>query len=170
MGSSGSRAGVIGNAKDFKVGFSTLPYYDDLTKDPKNSIIGGATLWTLNGQKPEVYKGVAKFFTYLSQPEVQADWHQFSGYLPITNAAYDLGKSQGYYDKNPGSDVGLKQILRGKPDDNSKGVRFGNLTQIRDVIDQQFETVLSGKQTSKQALDEAVKQGNAILREFEAAN
>ncbi|TCL72114.1 sn-glycerol-3-phosphate ABC transporter substrate-binding protein UgpB [Rhizobium sp. BK251] len=170
MGSSGSRAGVIGNAKGFEVGFSTLPYYDDVTKDPKNSIIGGATLWTLNGQKPEVYKGVAKFFTYLSQPEVQADWHQFSGYLPITNAAYDLGKSQGYYEKNPGSDVGLKQILRGTPSDNSKGVRFGNLTQIRDVVDQQFETVLSGKQTGQQALDEAVKQGNSILREFEAAN
>ena len=79
-------------------------------------------------------------------------------------------RSQGYYDKNPGSDVGLKQILRGTPSDNSKGVRFGNLTQIRDVIDQQFETVLSGKQTAQQALDEAVKEGNAILREFEEAN
>ncbi|NLS01981.1 sn-glycerol-3-phosphate ABC transporter substrate-binding protein UgpB [Rhizobium sp. P32RR-XVIII] len=170
MGSSGSRAGVIANAKNFQVGFSTLPYYDDVTKDPKNSIIGGATLWVLNGQKPEVYKGAAKFFTYLSQPEVQADWHQFSGYLPITNAAYDLGKSQGYYEKNPGSDVGIKQITRGTPSDNSKGVRFGNLTQIRDIIDQQLETVLSGKQTGQQALDEAVKEGNAILREFEAAN
>ena len=170
MGSSAARAGVINNAKDFQVGFAPMPYDDRVTKEPKNSIIGGATLWTLNGQKPEVYKGVAKFFTYLSKPEVQAEWHQYTGYLPITNAAYELGQQQGYYAKNPGSDVGIKQITRGTPSDNSKGLRFGNLTQIRDIIDQQFETVLSGKQTGQQALDAAAKEGNAILREFEAAN
>ncbi|MGK6316064.1 sn-glycerol-3-phosphate ABC transporter substrate-binding protein UgpB [Neorhizobium sp. DT-125] len=171
MGSSASRAGVINNAKNFKVGFAPMPYDDTVTKEPKNSIIGGATLWTLNGQKnPDVYKGVAKFFTYLSKPEVQADWHQFTGYLPITNAAYELGQKQGYYEKNPGSDIAIKQITRGTPTDNSKGVRFGNLTQIRDLVDQQFETVLSGKKTGQQALDDAAKAGNAILREFEAAN
>jgi sn-glycerol 3-phosphate transport system substrate-binding protein len=170
MGSSASRAGVVNNAKDFKVGFAPLPYYDDVIKEPKNSIIGGATLWTLNGQKPEVYKGVAKFFTYLSQPEVQAAWHQFTGYLPITNAAYDLGKTQGYYDANPGSDVAIKQITRGTPSENSKGVRFGNLTQIRDVVDQEFEQVLSGAKTGQQALDDAAKTGNEMLREFQSAN
>jgi sn-glycerol 3-phosphate transport system substrate-binding protein len=170
MGSSASRAGVIGNAKDFKVGFAPMPYLDDVIAEPKNSIIGGATLWTLNGQKPEVYAGVAKFFTYLSQPEVQADWHQATGYLPITNAAYELGQSQGYYEANPGSDIAIKQITRGTPDDNSKGIRFGNLTQIRDIIDQQFEAVLSGDKTGQEALDEAKQQGDAILRDFEAAN
>ncbi len=171
MNSSASRAGVINNAKDFKVGFAPMPYDDTVTKDPKNSIIGGATLWVLNGQKDKaVYQGVAKFFTYLSKPEVQADWHQFTGYLPITNAAYELGQSQGYYAKNPGSDIAIKQIMRGTPSDNSKGVRFGNLTQIRDVLDQQLEAVLSGKKTGQQALDDGAKQGNAILREFEAAN
>jgi sn-glycerol 3-phosphate transport system substrate-binding protein len=60
--------------------------------------------------------------------------------------------------------------MRGTPSENSKGVRFGNLTQIRDVIDQQFEAVLNGKKTGQEALDEAAKQGNAKLREFEAAN
>jgi sn-glycerol 3-phosphate transport system substrate-binding protein len=171
MGSSASRAGVINNAKDFQVGFAPLPYDDTVIQEPKNSIIGGATLWVLNGQKdPNVYKGVAKFFTYLSKPEVQADWHQSTGYLPITNAAYELGKQQGYYDKTPGSDIAIKQITRGTPSDNSKGLRFGNLTQIRDIIDQQFEAVLAGQKTGQQALDTAVQEGNAILREFQSAN
>ena len=40
-------------------------------------------------QEPkDEYKGVAKFFTYLSSTEVQAKWHQQTGYLPITKAAY----------------------------------------------------------------------------------
>jgi sn-glycerol 3-phosphate transport system substrate-binding protein len=171
MNSSASRAGVLLNAKGFQVGFAPLPYYDDVISEPKNSIIGGATLWVLNGQKdPNVYKGVAKFFTYLSKPEVQADWHQFSGYLPITNAAYELGQKQGYYAKNPGSDVAIKQITRGTPTANSKGIRFGNLSQARDVIDSEFEALLAGKKTAKEALDSAVERGNKILRDFEAAN
>jgi len=170
MGSSASRASVIASATGFEVGFAPLPYYDDVIAEPKNSIIGGATLWALNGKAPEVYTGVAKFFTYLSQPEVQADWHQFTGYLPITNAAYELGQSQGYYEANPGSDISINQITRGTPTANSKGVRFGNLTQVRDVVDDEFEGLLAGNKTAQEALDAAVMRGNEILREFEAAN
>lgn len=170
MNSSASRAGVINNAKDFQVGFAPLPYYDDMIAEPKNSIIGGATLWVLNGRKDAEYKGVAAFFDYLSSAEVQADWHQATGYLPITNATYDLGMTQGYYAANPGSDVAIQQITRGTPSVNSKGLRFGNLTQVRDVIDSEFEALLGGQKTAKAALDSAVTRGNAILRDFEAAN
>ena len=170
MNSSASRAGVINNAKEFEVGFGSLPYYEDVTTEPKNSIIGGATLWALSGKDPEVYKGVAQFFTYLSSPEVQAQWHQGTGYLPITNAAYELGKEQGYYEANPGTDIAINQITRGTPTANSKGVRFGNLTQARTVIDEEFEALLSGSKTAQEALDSAVERGNVILRDFEAAN
>ena len=38
----------------------------------------------------EEYAAVARFFAYLSQPQVQASWHQNTGYLPITGAAYEL--------------------------------------------------------------------------------
>ena len=110
-----------------------LPYYADVKGAPQNSIIGGASLWVLRGQKPEDYKGVAQFFAYLSQPEVQAWWHQQTGYLPITTAAYELTRKQGFYDKNPGTDVAVKQINLNPPTENSKGLRLGNFVQIRDV-------------------------------------
>ena len=57
---------------------------------PQNTVIGGASLWVLAGKKPEEYKGVAKFFSYLSSPEVQSASHKRTGYLPITTAAYQL--------------------------------------------------------------------------------
>lgn len=170
MNSSAGRAGVIANAKTFTPGFAPLPYYDDVIKEPKNSIIGGATLWVLNGKDKATYKGVAKFFSYLSKPEVQAEWHQATGYLPITNAAYDLGKTQGYYTKNPGSDIAIEQIMRGTPSANSKGVRFGNFTQVRTIVDEEFQSLLAGRKDAQQALDSAVTRGNTLLREFEAAN
>ncbi|TPW31152.1 sn-glycerol-3-phosphate ABC transporter substrate-binding protein UgpB [Martelella alba] len=170
MNSSASRAGVMANAKDFDVGFGMLPYYSDVEGAPQNSIIGGATLWVLQGKDDATYKGVADFFSYLSSPEVQADWHQFSGYLPITTAAYELGQSQGYYTENPGADVGIKQITLNPPTENSKGLRFGNYVQIRGIIDEEFEAMLGNEKTPQEALDELVSRGNALLREFQAAN
>jgi sn-glycerol 3-phosphate transport system substrate-binding protein len=168
MNSSASRAGVIANAKDFEVGYGMLPHYADTA--PQNSIIGGATLWVLQGKPAEDYVAVANFFSYLSSPEVQADWHQFSGYLPITQAAYELGQTQGFYAANPGSEMAIKQITLNEPTANSKGLRFGNYVQIRDIIDEEFQNLLNGSKSSQQALDSVVSRGNELIREFEAAN
>ncbi|MGN6158162.1 MAG: sn-glycerol-3-phosphate ABC transporter substrate-binding protein UgpB [Devosia sp.] len=169
MNSSGSRAAVLQNSK-FNVGFGFLPYYGDVKGAPQNTIIGGATLWVLQGHTPEEYKGVADFFKYLSTPAVQAEWHQFSGYLPITPAAYELSKEQGYYDKNPGADVAIKQLTRVTPDANSKGIRFGNYVQIRKIESDDAVAMLGGQMSPKEAVDDIVKRGNELLREFEAAN
>lgn len=168
MNSSASRAGVIANATEFEVGYGMLPHYADTS--PQNSIIGGATLWVLRGHEDEEFAGVADFFTYLSSAEVQADWHQFSGYLPITQEAYELGQSQGYYEDNPGSDVAIKQITLNAPTANSKGLRFGNYVQIRDIIDEEFQALLAGDKSAQEALDALVERGNALIRDFEAAN
>jgi sn-glycerol 3-phosphate transport system substrate-binding protein len=168
FGSSASRAGVLRNA-DFEVGFGFQPYYDDIEGAPQNTIIGGATLWVLTGHSDEEYQAVASFFEYLSQPEVQAQWHQDTGYLPITQAAYDLTQEQGYYDENPGADTSIRQMTLNPPTEHSRGLRFGNFVQVRDVISEEMEAVMAGAKTGQQAADDAVRRGNALLREFEAA-
>ena len=96
MESSAGRANILVNA-EFEVGYGMLPYYDDHEGAPQNSIIGGATLWVLAGHSDEEYAAIAAFFEYLSQPEVQAEWHQDTGYLPITQASYDLTAEQESY-------------------------------------------------------------------------
>jgi len=170
MNSSAAQAGVRANAKDFEFGVAMLPYWPDVKGAPQNSIIGGATLWVLAGHPAATYKGVGQFFNYLSKSDVQAKWHQETGYLPITTASYELSKSQGYYAKNPGTDVSIKQMTLNPPTANSKGLRFGNFVQIRDIIDEELESVWSGKKSAKEALDTAVTRGNELLRRFEAAN
>jgi sn-glycerol 3-phosphate transport system substrate-binding protein len=168
-GSSGAQAGIKKTAKfDWSLNF--MPYHDDVKAAPQNSIIGGASLWVLGGKKPAEYKGVAKFLAFLSTPEVQMDWHTATGYVPITMASYDLTRKSGFYDKNPGSDMAVKELNNKPPTANSKGLRFGNFVQGREVIEEELENVFSGKKTAKVALDDAVKRGNEILRKFEAAN
>ena len=167
--SSGSYGNIKANAK-FDWGVALLPYYADVKGAPQNTIIGGATLWVLTQKNPDVYKGIAKFFTFLSSPEIQSDWHQKTGYVPITLAAYELTKSQGFYDKNPGTDIAIKELTNKPPTPNSKGVRFGNFVQIRNIIDEELETVWSGQKTAKQALDDAVKRSDDQVEKFEKAN
>jgi sn-glycerol 3-phosphate transport system substrate-binding protein len=166
--SSGFYGNVAKNAK-FAYAVSTLPYYPDVPGAPQNTVIGGASLWVMAGQKPEVYKGVATFFDYLSNAEVQSASHKRTGYLPITMAAYKLTDDSGFYKQNPGTDTAVNQMIR-KTTDKSRGIRLGNYVQIRAIEDEELEQVWAGKKTAKEALDSVVKRGNELLERFEKAN
>ncbi|HWD57700.1 MAG TPA: sn-glycerol-3-phosphate ABC transporter substrate-binding protein UgpB [Stellaceae bacterium] len=159
--------GMFKAGAKFEWGVTQLPYYPDVAGAPQNSIIGGASLWVMAGKKPEQYKGIAKFFNYLSGTPVQEWWHEQTGYLPITKAAYDKTKADGFYDKNPGTEIAILQMTGKPPTANSKGLRFGNMVQIRDVIAEDLEGAFAGKTTAKAALDDAVSRGNALLRQFQ---
>jgi sn-glycerol 3-phosphate transport system substrate-binding protein len=169
LGSSATRADIVANSK-FEVGYGMLPYWPDVEGAPQNSIIGGATLWVLRDRPHEEYKGVAKFFAFLSRPEVQAAWHQNTGYLPITRAAFDLTRSQGFYDRIPGAAISIEQITLKPPTENSKGLRLGSFVLIRDAIEDEMEQAFAGKKSAQEALDSAVERGNRMLRQFERAS
>jgi len=167
--SSAGYAGINRNAQ-FEFGVSQLPYWEAVIDTPQNTIIGGASVWVMAGHSKEEYKGVATFLDFLASPEMQAHWHQNTGYLPITPAAYELTKKQGFYEKNPGTDIAIKQMTGKAPTDNSKGLRLGSFDQIRTIIDEELEGVWAGQKTAQAALDSAVARGNELLRRFERAN
>jgi sn-glycerol 3-phosphate transport system substrate-binding protein len=164
-GSASAYANIKRNAK-FNFGIAKLPYYSDVAGAPQNTIIGGASLWVMSGKKAVDYKGVAKFFSFLSSPEVQAEWHQSTGYLPVTIAAYELTRKTGFYDKNPGTDVAVQQMIV-KTTDKSRGVRLGNMVQIRDIVHEELESMLAGKQDAKTALANMKRRGDEQLARFE---
>jgi sn-glycerol 3-phosphate transport system substrate-binding protein len=144
-----------------------MPYFPDVKDAPQNSIIGGASLWVMAGKSPEEYKGIAKFFTFLSDTDRQVYLHEVSGYLPITKAAYEKTKASGFYEKNPILEVPLRELTNKPPTENSRGLRFGNMVQMRDVLAEEIEAALAGKKSSKDALDAAVSRGNQMLHQFE---
>ncbi|WP_219212589.1 sn-glycerol-3-phosphate ABC transporter substrate-binding protein UgpB [Variovorax boronicumulans] len=166
--SSGFYGNVAKNAK-FAYGLAPLPYYPDVPGAPQNTVIGGASLWVMSGKKAEEYKGVAKFFSFISQPEVQSASHKRTGYLPVTTASYKLTEESGFYKQNPGTDVAVTQMIR-KVTDKSRGIRLGNYVQIRAIEDEELEQVWNGKKTAKEALDSIVKRGNEQLERFQKAN
>jgi sn-glycerol 3-phosphate transport system substrate-binding protein len=164
--SSAAQANINRNAK-FKYAVGMLPYYADVAGAPQNTIIGGASLWVMTGKKPNDYKGVAKFLSYLADPQRQAQWHQQTGYLPISPVAYEITKKAGFYEKNPGTDISVRQMTLNQPAPYTRGLRFGSMPQVRDVIEEEMENMLAGKQDAKTALDNAVRRGNELLVRFE---
>src|SRR6187455_3696580 len=138
------------NAK-FEFANAPMPYYPDVAGAPQNSVIGGASLWVMGGKSPQEYKGVARFFTFLSETDRQLELHVKSGYMPITKAAYEKAKTTGVYTQAPYMETPILELANKEPTENSKGLRFGNMVQLRDVWAEEFEAALNGKKTAQQA-------------------
>ncbi len=167
--SSAGYAGINAEAK-FEFAVRPLPYWEGAEGAPQNTIIGGASLWVMTGHEDEEYEGVAAFLSFLSTDDIQAKWHQDTGYLPITSAAGDKTKADGFYDENPGTDIAVMQMTAKEPTPNSKGLRLGSFDQIRGIIDEELEAVWTGDKDAQTAMDSAVERGNKLLRRFEQAN
>jgi len=165
--SSGSRGNLVKSAK-YEWAEAYLPYDPEIIKTPLNSIIGGASLWTMTApnRTPDEYKAVATFLNYIGRPDVDSTWAQNTGYVPVTFAGYEALKQQGYYTKAVGADIAVEQLTRGTVTPNTKGLRLGRLPEIRNIIQEELEKALQGGQTAQQAMDTAVTRGNKVLKDF----
>ncbi len=164
-----NRYPMLKKAASFPIGVGFLPFWADIAASPYRLTIGGSSFWVISGFDEETYRGIAQFLAYLSLPEVQAHWHQQTGYLPITEAAYHLAKKKGFYEKNPAAEIAVLEVMNKKSSANTKGIRLGNYTLIREKIIDNLEKAFDGTSTPKEALDNAVKEGNQLLIEFENA-
>jgi len=166
--SSADRGNLVKSAK-FDWGMAYLPYDPEIIKSPLNSIIGGASLWTMTAPNRTAaeYKAVATFLQFLGKPENDAYWHQHTGYVAVTLAGFELTQKQGYYEKNKYADLPVRQLTRGTVTNNSRGLRLGRLPEIRNIIYEEMEKAFQGSQNGQQAMDNAASRGNKVLREFQ---
>ena len=161
VASSGNYADLRSRAK-FELGIAQFPYYDDFDSAPLNTLSSGTALWVMAGRPKADYAGVAQFLAFFARPEVQAEWHQKTGLVPLSAAAYELTRRQGFYAANPGHEIAVRQLLtRGTP--NWKSLRLVQHPRLRGIIDEEIDLAWQGKKTSLDALNAAVARGNAFL-------
>ena len=147
----------------FDLAVAQLPYYDDFDDAPQNTLAGGSALWALAGATAAQYRGVASFFAWLARAQVQVEWQSRTGGVPLTTAAYDLMRKQGFYSSHPEQEVAVRQLLA-KPTEDSGGIRLGRFRFIRGIIDEELESVWNEKKTPLDALNAAVQRGNVLLQ------
>lgn len=163
-----TRLSFLRSAAGFEIGVGPMPYWAQFTSDPHNLTILGASFWVFSGFTEAEYRGVVHFFRYLSSSEVQTYWHQKSGHLPITEAAYYLAKKNGIYANDPSLEVPVLEVLSKRPTPNTTGIRLGGYVFLCDVIAESLEKAFSNEIKPKEALDLAVEKGNELLEAYQA--
>ena len=171
ISSSAARADIIANAK-FEIGYGMLPYWPNVQGAPQNSIIGGGSLWVLQGRPEAEYKGVARFFAFLSRRTARR--HGINGRLSGRRRPVRTDACARLYDRNPGTDISIKQVTLNSPTDNSKGLRLGSYVIVRDIIQEELEAALSGQEGGqgrarrrgppRQRYPAAIRKGQSLSR------
>lgn len=166
MGSSGSFGGLK-KSTDFEFGTAFLPHWKSIIDEPKGTFIGGAALFAMSGKSDEEYKGVADFFSFMTSSDSQVFWHKETGYVPITTAAYDQAKEEGYYKESPDAEIGILQLSQ-PGGEWTKGYRLGYYVQIREVMYSKYDNILSGESSVEEAFAEMESESNSLLERFAA--
>ena len=164
LGSSASFGGLR-NSADFEFSATFLPYWEAVNASPVSTFIGGAALFAMSGHSDAENAGVAKFFEFLSSAETQKFWHVETGYVPITQAAYDLTTESGYYEETPQAEVGTKQLSIAVGENNA-GYRLGFYVQIRDVMNREYGRIFAGETDVESAFAVIEEEGNRLLSRF----
>ncbi|MFK7761718.1 MAG: extracellular solute-binding protein [Roseobacter sp.] len=164
LGSSGSFGGLKAST-DFEFGTTYLPYWKAIIDEPKSTFIGGAAVFAMSGKSDEENAATADFLSFLASPEVQYFWHKETGYVPITNAAYELAKEDGYYDSTPDAEIGILQLSQ-PGGEWTKGYRLGFYVQIREVMYKHYEGIFSGDSSVDEAFQKIEEESNDLLARF----
>ncbi len=164
LGSSGSFGGLK-SSTDFEFGTAYLPYWSSIIDEPKSTFIGGAAVFAMSGKSDEENAATADFLSFLSSPDVQYFWHKETGYVPITNAAYELAKEDGYYDSTPDAEIGILQLSQ-PGGEWTKGYRLGFYVQIREVMYKHYEGIFSGETSVDDAFEKIEEESNELLARF----
>lgn len=161
--SSASARDIIDNAP-FEVGIAFLPHPEN--KERQGVVIGGASLWMMDG-KPEAESQAAwEFMKYLQKPEVQAKWHVGTGYFAINPAAYEEKLVKDAWAEKPQLKVTVDQLQSTKPSYATQGALMDMLPEGRKIIESALETVYNGEnidstyKTAVQQFNDAIQQAN----------
>lgn len=159
---------VSGNIGEFRAasklnfGVTGLPYYPEITKEPGNPFLSGSALWLIAGQSKESDSASAAFLSFLAQPKQASRWHQETGYLPVTQQAFEAA-GDSYY-KKMDKWATLVAAHGGAADDAARGFRVNNYPEIRDMFQQHIVHALAGNQPAMTALKSASTEAGKLMK------
>jgi len=156
--------GALERAKGLSFGVAPLPYYEQATRVAGRPFVSGSALWALSGHSNEDDKATAAFLAFLAKPVVAAQWHQRTGYLPLTQGAYTASEVS-FYSRIPGAQQVIAAMREAGGGDTSRGFRLPNYPRVSAVLDSSFETALSGSMPPVQVLNQAAAQSKAIMQQ-----
>ncbi|WP_067841980.1 ABC transporter substrate-binding protein [Amphibacillus sediminis] len=165
LASSANVRSVVDSAP-FEVGVAFLPYPEN--KERNGVVIGGASLWMMNGKEEAEQLAAWDFMKYLQTPEVQAAWHVGTGYFAINPAAYEEQVVQDAYQEMPQLKVTVDQLQSTTSSVATEGALMDMIPEARRITESALETVYNGGDVDT-AYQAVVDQMNAAIEQANRA-
>ncbi|MDX1838045.1 glycerol-3-phosphate ABC transporter substrate-binding protein [Legionella taurinensis] len=144
----------------FRVGVAPLPIDNQASGTRHPNVAGGAALWAVQGHTPAVYHAIARFYRFLTQPEIQQRWHEHTGYIPVGMR----GVYQRFADSHhPTLMVAQADLVH---DGAMAPLHLGPQNLIRTINDEAMEAIFAGIKSPREAMNEAVRRANYTIMRF----
>ncbi len=157
--------GDAAKATGFNMGVGMLPMADGVKRN--GVVIGGASLWISKGISAAQATTARDFALFMTGTDSMISWHKLTGYYPVRNSSVVKLRSSGWLSGDAPQLAAFDQLLQTKPSEATAGALMGPFQQIRTIIEQAMQKVLTG-QAVDATLEDAKKQADAALKAYAA--
>ncbi|WP_375539314.1 extracellular solute-binding protein [Sheuella amnicola] len=158
--------GQLLNTRDLKFAVASLPHYEQVSRVPGKPFVSGSALWAASGHSKEQNKATVAFLAYLAKPVIASAWHQKTGFLPLTDAAFRTA-DVAFYDRVPGARK-LVQDLSTGTEKNSRGFRINNYPKVEAILDRELNSALKGNTPPVAALNISMEESKPLMTDPKA--
>lgn len=158
--------GKLMNTRNLNFAVASLPHYDQVSQHPGKPFVSGSALWATSGQTKEQNKATMAFLSYLSKPVIASSWHQKTGFLPLTDAAYRTA-DVAFYDRVPGARK-LVQEINAAPAKNSRGFRVNNYPKVEAILNRELIAAFKGDTPPVAALNISMDESKPLMADPKA--
>ncbi|MBB1485751.1 ABC transporter substrate-binding protein [Oceanospirillum sediminis] len=153
--STGNLTAVKKNAA-FDFGVAKLPAQKEL-----GSPTGGGNFYLFKKSSPEERKAALKLVKFMTSPEQAANWSIATGYMGVSQDAYNTSELSAYVQQFPPAAVARDQLQHATAE-----LSTHQAGRVRKLLDDAIQATLSGQKSAEDALNSAQKQADRILKRY----
>ncbi|SAI66550.1 extracellular substrate-binding protein [Bordetella ansorpii] len=151
----GNLTNIRSNAK-FPYGVAMMP-----RNKRGGSPTGGGNFYVFKKATPAQQQAAIKFVKWATTPERAADWSIATGYVAVTPAAWQTDKMKQYVKEVPAAEVARDQLAVSVAEFSTHENQ-----RVTKVLNDALQAALTGAKTPKQALTDAQREAERILRPY----
>jgi sn-glycerol 3-phosphate transport system substrate-binding protein len=155
------------SAVKFQLGTGFFPKSGDTGAG--GTIIGGASLWVMNGKPSYEQKAAWEFVKFLEQPDNMAYWHTHTGYFPVDKKALNDPTDQAWVAQYPQFRTAIDQLHATKLDKATQGCLLGVMPAARQAAEVGIENAILRKSPPQKAMDDAVQSIQPQIDQYNQA-
>jgi sn-glycerol 3-phosphate transport system substrate-binding protein len=152
----GNLTNVKNNAK-FDFGVAMIPG----NKRKGGSPTGGGNFYIFKQATPQQQEAAFKFIKWVTQPEVAAQWSMDTGYVAVSQAAYDTPTLKKY-----GSEFAPALVARDQLPVSVAEFSTHDNQRVTKALNDGLQAALTGTKTPEQAMKDAQREAERILRAY----